>query len=318
MKTVLKCMVAGAIFSFVSLAGAQSPLRIITTDQPGGGMDSLIRPVAERIAASIGRPVIVDNKPGGQGRIAGQALLLAPADGNTVLITVQAGIIINPQVYKFPYDTLKDLVPVTNLGSGSLLLVVNPQVPVKNVAELVAWTKAQPANTLSYASFGLGTISHFGGVLLAQATGQDWLHVPYKASPDALKDVIPGNVPMMWDGPPTAVPLVKGGRLRALAYMGSSRLAALPEVPTIREAGFPAVENDGWIGVFAARNTSPAVVEMLQTEFAKALASPEIRARYLNFGFTPGGAQPLEFSKVVARDYDRWGKFIKQIGYTAE
>lgn len=311
LAAVLLCVCAG-------IASAQAPLRIVTSDQPGGGMDALIRPMAEKLGQGLGRPVLVDNKPGGRGQIAAQAVLSAPADGGTLLITVQANFVVNPHVYKANYDALNDFVPVTDLGRGSLLLVVNPKVPATSVRELLAWIKAQGEGKVNFASYSPGTLSHFGGVLLGQAGGVAMTHVPYKASPDALKDLIPGNVLLMWDGPATSVPFVKAGRLRALAYMGSQRMPLLPEVPTIREAGHPEIESDGWIGVFAARGAPAAELARLREAIARVLATPEIRRFYGNFGFETGGMASADFTRQVRTDHERWGRFIKAIGYTGE
>lgn len=311
-------IVALALFATASIAFAQTPLKIVTADQPGGGMDSLIRPMAERLGRELGRPVIVENKPGGRSQIAAQAVLQAPADGNTLFITIQANMVVNPHVYKYNYDSLNDFVPVTDLGRGSLLLVVNPQVPAKTVKELIDWVKTQPKGKINYASYSAGSLSHFGGILLNQTGGIDMVHVPYKASPDALKDVVPGNVPIMWDGPATSTQFVKAGRLRALAYMGTRRLPLLPEVPTIREAGYPEIENDGWIGVFVAKGTPAEPIAKVRDAMAKVLASPEIKTFYGNFGFEAGGMPTTDFARLIKTDYERWGKFVKAIGYTGE
>lgn len=312
-------MLLGLVFAAsAAVATAQTPLRIVTTDQPGGGMDALIRPMAERLGRELGRPVIVENKPGGRSQIGAQAVLQAPADGNTIFITIQAAFVVSSHVYKFNYDPLHDFVPITNLGQGSLLLVVNPQVPAKTLKELIDWVRTKPKGSVNYASYSAGTLSHFGGILINQVGGVEMVHVPYKASPDALKDVIPGNVPLMWDGPATSTQFVKAGRLRALAYMGTKRLPALPDVPTVREAGYAEIENDGWIGVFAARGTPPETIAKVRDAMAKVLATPEIKTFYGNFGFEPGGMTTTDFARLIKTDYEKWGKFIKTIGYTGE
>ena len=307
-----------ALAAGAALAAAQTPLKIVTTDQPGGGMDSLIRPMAERLGREMGRPVIVENKPGGRSQIAAQAVLQAPTDGNTIFITLQTAFVISSHVYKFNYDPLNDFVPVTNLGQGSLLLVVNPQVPANTIKELIAWVKTRPKGSVNYASYSPGTLSHFGGILINQTGGVEMVHVPYKASPDALKDVIPGTVPVMWDGPATSTQFVKAGRLRALAYMGTKRMPLLPDVPTVREAGYTEIENDGWIGVFAARGTPPDAIVRMRDAMARVLATPEIKTFYGNFGFEPGGMATADFARLIKSDYEKWGKFIKVIGYTGE
>jgi tripartite-type tricarboxylate transporter receptor subunit TctC len=162
-QTTVRTLLAASLCEAALNANAQTPLKIITSDQAGGGMDSLIRPMAEQLSKLQGRPVIVDNKAGAQGRIAGQAVATAAADGNTVLITVQAGVVINPHVYKYPYDALNDLVPVTDLGHGSLLLLVPGLNPANTFKEFSIWAKSQPKGSISYGTYSPGTISHFGG-----------------------------------------------------------------------------------------------------------------------------------------------------------
>ncbi len=302
------------------LAQAQTPLKIITTDQPGGGMDVLIRPMAERLGTALGRPVIIENKPGAQGRLGGQAAVNSAPDGNTVLITVQAGIVINPQAYpSWPYNTRTDLVPVTDLGRGSLLLLAPAATPAKDFGELAQWMKAQPKGTVNYGTYGLGTLSHFGGVLLGQSLGVEMTGVHYKASADQVKDLAGGQVNLGWGPAAGAIgQLVKAGRLKALAYLGPNRLPAFPDVPTIRELGHAGVEMDGWIGIFAPPRTPPDTVARLQQDIAKVLAMPEIRALYLNTGFLPGGAPPAEFAQLVQSDWQRFGEYIRKIGYNPE
>lgn len=298
-------------------AYAQTPLKIITTDQPGGGMDALLRPMADKLAQNLGRPVLVENRPGAQGRIGGQAVVSSPADGNTLLATVQAGIVINPQAYSsWPYDTRTALLPVTDLGRGSLLLLTPGSAPFSDFAGLVQWLKGQPRGSVSYGTYGLGTISHFGGVLLSQSLGLDMTPVHYKASGDQVKDLAGGQVSWGWGPAAGAIAqLVKAGRLKALAYLGPQRLPAFPDVPTIRELGHTSVEMDGWIGVFAPKGTPADVAARQQQEIAKVLALPAIREMYLNFGFAPGGGTPAEFAQLVQADWQRFGGTIRQIGY---
>ncbi|WP_326533991.1 Bug family tripartite tricarboxylate transporter substrate binding protein [Pseudorhodoferax sp.] len=299
------------------IAQAQTPLKIITTDQPGGGMDALLRPMADKLAQALARPVLVENRPGAQGRIGGQAVVASPPDGNTLLATVQAGIVINPQAYpNWPYDTRADLVPVTDLGRGSLLLLTPGSAPFTDFAGFVQWLKARPTGSVSYGTYGLGTISHFGGVLLARSLGLDMTAVHYKASGDQVKDLAGGQVAWGWGPAAGAIAqLVKAGRLKALAYLGPQRLPAFPDVPTIRELGHANVEMDGWIGVFAPRGTPADTVARQQQEIAKVLAQPAIREMYLNLGFAPGGAAPAEFAQLLRADWQRFGETIRSIGY---
>ena len=303
------------------LARAQGiPLKIITTDQPGGGMDALLRPMAEKLAQNLGRPVLVENRPGAQGRIGGQAVVSSAPDGNTLLVTVQGGIVINPQAYpSWPYDTRSDLVPVTDLGRGSLLLLTPGSATAADFKELERWIKAQPAGSISYGTYSPGTISHFAGVLLAQDLGVDMVPVHYKASGDQVKDLVGGQVALGWGPAAGSIgQLVKAGRLKAMAYLGPQRLPAFPNVPTVRELGHPAVEMDGWIGVFAPKGTPADTVTRLQQEIAKVLAMPQMRELYLNVGFAPGGMPPAEFAQLVKADWQRLGEVMRKIGYKAE
>ena len=297
-----------------------APLKIITTDQPGGGMDALLRPMAEKLAQNLGRPVLVENRPGAQGRIGGGAVVSAAPDGNTLLVTIQGGIVINPQAYpSWPYDTRTDLVPVTDLGRGSLLLLTPGSASAADFKDLARWMKAQPAGSISYSTYSPGTISHFGGVLLAQDLGVDMTAVHYKASGDQVKDLVGAQVALGWGPSSGAIAqLVKAGRLKAMAYLGPQRLPAFPNVPTIRELGHPGVEMDGWIGVFAPKGTPADTVARLQQEIAKVLALPQLRELYLNVGFAPGGMSPAEFAQLVKSDWQRLGDVMRKIGYKAE
>jgi tripartite-type tricarboxylate transporter receptor subunit TctC len=306
-----------AITSSYSIA--QTPLRIITTDQPGGGTDALIRPMADKLAIQLGRPVVVDNKPGAQGRIAGAALLAAPADGNTIMITVQASVVMNPHVYKYPYDPLTDLVPITDLGTGSLLLLTPISLGISNFKEFVDWAKVQPKGKITYATYSAGTISHFGGMLLAQDLGLEMTPVHYKSSSEAVKDLVPGITNFFWSGPAGAVgQMLKSGRLKAHAYMGPKRTSSFPDVPTVRELGFSNIEADGWIGVFAAKGVSNDFVSKLQVEITKAINQPEIKAFYSQIGFEPGGMSVSDFANTVKADSLRWAAYIKKINYKPE
>ena len=315
-KTLLATL---ALCCAAATTWAQTPLRIITSDQAGGGMDSLIRPMADKLSTLLGRPVLVDNRAGAQGRLAGKAVVDAAPDGNTLLITVQAGVVINPHVYPWPYKSLDDLLPVTDLGRGSMLLLTPASLPVRDFKEFVAWLKAQPKGQVNFGTYSPGTISHFGGLLLGQELGLEMTAVHYKASGDLMKDLVPGVVSFGWNGAAGPVTqLVRGGRLKALAYMGPNRLAVFPDVPTVRELGYPAIESDGWIGVFAPKGTPTETVNRLQADIARVLALPEMRAAYQMFGFEPGGSSSADFARLVRSDFQRWGAYIKKIGYKAE
>jgi tripartite-type tricarboxylate transporter receptor subunit TctC len=311
-RSILAACLANSAF-------AQAPLKIIIADQTGGGPDSLIRPVAEKLTAIMGRPVLVENRPGGQGRIAVQALLNLPADGNTVYLGVQSAVVIYPYIFKFPHDVLTDMMPVTDLARGSLMLLTPTTVPAKDFKEFAEWAKAQGNGKINYGTYSAGSLSHFGGLLLAQSLGVEMTPVHYKGTVDAVKDLVPGVVSFLWNSPAGAIgQLMKAGRLKAHAYMGSTRLATYPDIPTVRELGYPEIEADSWLGIFVAKGTPPDTLRKLQASFAEALGMPDIRMLYANFGLEPGGSSSAEFTKMVHSDYMRWGAYIKKIGYKAE
>jgi tripartite-type tricarboxylate transporter receptor subunit TctC len=322
MKYALQLVLSLVGLAFIatpSVALAQTPLRIIVADQAGGGTDSLVRPVANKLAQQLGRPVVVDNKPGAQGRLAGAALLAAPADGNTLMVTVQASVVINPHLSQFPYAPLTDLLPITDLVNASLFLLTPASLAPNNFKEFADWAKQQAKGTMNYGTFSSGTISHFGGLLLAQELGVEMAPVHYKSTPDALKDLLPGTLTFMWSGPAGAVaPLIKNGRLKAHAYMGPKRLAAFPDIPTVRELGMPGLEANGWIGIFAANGVPSDIAAKLHSEIVAALRHPDIKTLYGNIGLEPGGMSNAEFAATVKADSVRWAAYLKKINYKPE
>ena len=233
--------VAAALASLAAWPAAgwsAKPVRFVVTGPPGGSSDVLARIVGEALSAQIGQPVVVDNKPGGGGAIAVNALLAAPPDGQTLLVGAQNVLTEVPLVLKVGFDPLRDLKPVASIGRGGLVLVANPSVPAGSLKELVEYAKANRGK-LSYASYSPGTASHYAGLMLNQKAGIDLQHVPYKGSPPALTDVVAGQLALMFDGMPTALPFVRAGKLKALAVTSRDRSPLLPQVPTFAELGYP-------------------------------------------------------------------------------
>ncbi len=318
-----------AVFALLVLqatnAAAQAypnkPIRWLVPFSAGGPTDILARAIAPKLSESLGVPVIVENKVGAGGSLAMDAVAKAAPDGYTIGMGHSGTQSINPHLYsKLPYDSLKDFAPVTPVVSYVNVLVVNPAIPVKSVAELVAYAKANPAK-VSFASGGTGATNHLSGELLKAVTGAPMLHVPYKGSAPALVDVIAGNATCMFDILVTSLPQIRAGKVRALAVTSAKRSAYAPEIPTMRESGIEGYEEAGsdlWFGVLAPAGTPRPIVERLNAELVKALRTPEVGERIRVQAYDVWTLSPDEFSAFLRTDHARWGKVVKFAGAKAD
>jgi tripartite-type tricarboxylate transporter receptor subunit TctC len=258
--------------------------------------------------------VIVDAKPGAAGTIGVNELLSAPADGYTLYVGVSAQVTEIPHVIKLRFDPFKDLKPLADLGGSGLLFVGNPSVPAKNVAEVVAYVKANPGK-VSYASYSAGTASHTIGLELNKAAGIDMSHVPYKGSPPALQDVMGGHVPLMFDGPATSIPMIKAGKLKAFAVSGPKRNPALPEVPTFAEQGFPSLDETAVMLLWSRPDVPADVQARIRASAMKVMSQPAAQARLREFGFDQGSsATPEELTRQLRSAYDKQGATLRALG----
>ncbi len=311
-----RCAIAaGAVLAMLAAsptAGWTSkPVRFVVPAPPGGTSDVLARIVGAALSAQIGQPVIVENKPGAGGAIAANAVLGAAADGRTLYVGAQNVLTEVPLVLKVGFDPLKDLKPVAEIGRGGLVLVAHPGFPAARLDELVRYAKANRGK-LSYASYSPGTASHYAGLILNQQAGIDLQHVPYKGSPAALTDLVAGQLPLMFDGLPTALPLLRGGKVKALAVTSRGRSPLLPTVPTFAELGYPDIEFVNWVGVIANAKTAPALVATIHAEVIKAAATPKARARLAEAGFEQSPpATPAELERSVRMDHARNAGIVK-------
>jgi tripartite-type tricarboxylate transporter receptor subunit TctC len=296
-------------------AGAQGfpsgPIRIVVPFQAGGLTDILARTVAQHMSEGLGTPVVVENKPGASGNIGADAVAKAAPDGQTLLMGSIGTNAVNQLLYsKMPYDTMKDFSPISLVGYGTLLLVVNPAVPAKDLKELLALARAKPGS-LSYASGGSGASQHLAGELLKTMAGIDILHIPYKGITQGVTDVLAGQVSMTFDLA-TVMPHVKSGKLRPIAVANRARATALPDVPTIAEAGVPGYEASAWYGLFAPAGTPPATIARLNAEVVKALGRPDVKERLVGLGAEPGGNSPEAFAAFIRSEVDKWGKVVRE------
>jgi tripartite-type tricarboxylate transporter receptor subunit TctC len=293
------------------------PIRIVVTIPPGGAPDITARLVGQKVSESIGQPVVVENRPGANGNTAADLVAKSPADGYTLLLAADSLIAVNPHLYaRMPIDTLKDLAPVASLVANQFVLSVNPSLPVKSFQEFVDYArKANPP--LNYASGGNGSQHQLTMEMLKARAGINLVHVPYRGGAPATTATMAGEVAAMFAGTSTA-PQIKAGRLRALAVSGTKRSTAFPELPTIAEF-YPGFENSIWLGLFGPAGMPREVLEKLRIEIRKALELPEIREKlHAAGGLEPLVTTPEEFAALIRRDYERFGKLIKEVGIKAD
>ena len=294
-------------------AWPDKPMKLVAPYPPGGQTDLVSRFLAERLAATLGQSVIVENKVGAQGIVGLEAVKNAPADGYTFVYVNVSNISINPHVHaKLPYDGLRDFAPVSQIGLTVLAMVVPPSLGVKTLPEFIALAKAQPGR-LSFASFGNGSTSHIYGEMLKSSAGLQMTHIPYKGAGPATQDTMAGHAQMAIQDLGAVGQFVRSGRLIALAMTGPRRWPALPDVPTFAEQGQP-LDIAGWNGIMAPAATPRPIVERMSAEINKIIQSPDGRERMLQMGLLATGTTPQEFAEVIRRDTPRWGEVIRKAG----
>ncbi len=292
------------------------PVRIVVPFAAGGSTDVIARMVGQKLAVLWGQPVVIENRAGAGGNLGADVVAKSKADGYTLLMA-SGSITINPHVYRtMPFDTEKDLVPITNVASGPMLLVVSERSPVKNVKELIALAKTTPG-AVTFGSAGVGSQVHLAGENFANAARIEISHVPYRGEAVAYNDLIAGQIQMMVGNFAAASALLGSGRLRALAVTSKERSALLPDVPTVSESGLPGFENSGWFGFFAPAGTPSDIVAKVRLDTAKVLAESETKARLFVQGMTPVGNTPAEFSKAMDAEGKFWAAVVKSRNITA-
>ncbi|MFT3735350.1 MAG: tripartite tricarboxylate transporter substrate binding protein [Rhodocyclaceae bacterium] len=288
---------------------------VIVPWPPGGPSDIAARPLSARLQEVLGQPFVIENRGGAGGNIGSAQVAKAAPDGYTLMITSSAPIVINPSLYKkMPFDPAKDLQPITNVLRVPLVLAVHPSLPVKNVAELLAWIKTQPDGKAVIASSGNGTPQHLTAEIFKDAANVSLIHVPYQGSAPALTDLLGGHVPMMFDSTVAIVPHIKAGRLRAIALTGGQRSSQLPDVPTFGEQGLPKVETYAWYGLFGPANMPKDVLMRINAEALKAMRTPEFQKVLTDTGAVFVGDTPENFTTFTRAEAIKWGKAVKDSG----
>ncbi len=286
------------------------PIKLIAPVAAGGGLDNIARAVAEKLSRSIGQTVIVENMGGGGGSIASQSVAKAPADGYTLMIAYVGTHGTNPAVRKLPYDAIKDFTPIGMIGATPNVLVINPELPIKNFKEFIDFAKKNPAK-LSYGSAGPGTLTHLGMEQLKLAAGIFMVHVPYRGVGPAYTDLLAGQTQAMFPTLFAALPYINTNRVRGLAVTGSKRSSAAPNIPTFKELGFNGFDGQQWYGVVGPANLPPAITTKLNAELNKVLALPEFSEKMTSEAMTLMPMTSQQFGNYIKEDIARWAKVAK-------
>ena len=319
MNPLKSVLLATAIAALSATAGAQGfptkPIRLVVTFPAAGAPDILARLFADK--AQFGQPVVIDNVPGAGGNIGADKVAKAPADGYTLVMGTVGTHSINGSLYsKMSYDMVKDFTPVAHVASAPNLLVVNNDLPVKTVAELITYMKANP-NKLSFGSPGIGTSVHVSGELFKSMTGTTMQHVPYKGRQFAIPDLVGGQSQVMFDNMPSALPMAKDGKIRALGQTTAKRSPAAPDVPTVAET-VPGFEATTWFAVFAPAGTPKDVVARINAEMVRVFKLPDVADKLKALGLEPWISTPEELGKYQAAEIVKWAKVVKDSGAKAD
>lgn len=306
----------------IAPAAAQSyparPVRVINPFAPGGGLDIVVRPLLLKMGESLKQSFVVDNRPGAAGVIGTEIGAKSAPDGYTLIAATTGTITINPSTYaKLPFDPVRDLAPITSVGSASFVLVTHPSLAARNVRELVALAKRRPGE-LTLGSPGYGGINHVGGEYFSQLTGIRLTHVPFKGSFPMLVDIMGGHVMLAFDSIQATLPHIKSGKLKAMGIAAEKRSPIAPEIPTVAEAGGPVMILASWYALLAPAGTPREIIMKLHAEVVKALALPDLRERYVASGIEPVGSAPDQFAAAIREDLARWAKVARAANIRAE
>ena len=307
---------------FVVAAGAQEaypsrPVRFILPFPPGGGTDILGRIIAERLSASLGQPVVTENRGGAGGNVGAEAAAHSAPDGYTIVL-VAPSLAISPSLYsKLNYDPVRDFAPISLVATVPNVMITNPSVEAKNLQEFIALARSKPGQ-MNFGSGGSGTSNHLAGELFNIVTGAKLVHVPYKGVNLAMQDVLSGRVQLVFIGVPAALPHIKAGRLRALAVVAPQRSPALPEVPTVAEAGLKDFEVTTWYGVLAPAGTPRPIITRLNGELAKVMHAPDVKERLAGMATDPLTSTPAEFAAYLKQEIAKWGDVVRKAHLKAD
>src|SRR5690349_11354154 len=314
MRTQVASFVAAMLALFAVAAAAQDyptrPVKIIVPFAAGGPADVYARVLAQRLQEDLGQPFVVEDRPGGGSVVGTDVAAKSAPDGYTLLLMSNTHTVNESLLPNKPFALMRDFVPVAPINYSDLVMVVHPSVPAKDLKEFIALAKAKPGG-LNYASSGTGTPYHMAGELFKSMSGTNIVHVPYRGSSGARKDVLGGQVQMMFDAITTMAPNVKAGQVRALATTGAKRSTVLPDVPTVEEAGVPGYETTIWLGLMAPKGTPQAIVDMLNAVIRKAIDQADVKEIWAKQGAVPMIMTPAEFGAYLEKDIKKWADVVK-------
>lgn len=324
MQSAIRLLSAFFVLAFCAQAAPASaeypdrPIRIVVPFLAGGSVDVLARLVAPKLEAAWKQPVIVENRAGAGGNIGAEVVARAAPDGYTMMFIPPSPLVINPFLYKnMPFAPEKAFTPVSVMGVMPNILIVAPHVPARNLAELIAFAKANPGK-LTYGSQGVGTTPHLTAVMLAKAAGIDIVHVPYRGFPPLLQDLLGSRVDFAFADAGNTLPQVKYGKLRALAVASPKRFFALPDIPTFFEAGLSGFESATWMSFSAPAGTPETITRKWHEELVRIAQMPDMRARFAELGVEIWASSPEEMSRHVQSEIKRWGTVIREAGIKKE
>jgi tripartite-type tricarboxylate transporter receptor subunit TctC len=311
------CVALASAVAAPAFAQAQNypnkPVKILFGFPAASATDIIARQVGQKLSEKWGQPVVIDNRPGAGGNLGSEIAAQQPADGYTIFFGTVANAISTTYYSKLNYDYLKDFTPITLVATTPLVVIVNADVPYKNMNELVAYAKANPGK-INFGSGGVGTSNHLAGEMFKSATGIDMVHVPYKGTPAAIADLMSGQISVMFDNIVSAMPHIKSGRLKPIAVTSAKRVPSLPDVPTVAESGVPGFESVSWIGALVPAGTPKEIVDKLHTDIVAVLRMPEVQEKLATSGaFTVGNTQE-EFAAWNRNEIAKWGRAVKASG----
>lgn len=312
--SVVLCMMVGSNITYAKDIAAtypDRPVKVVVPFPPGGATDIVGREIAEKLSHSFGQPFVVGNQGGASGNIGVMSVARSKPDGYTLVVGAPQTLTINPQLFlSNPFDPQKELAPIVVVATIPNVLLVNAELPVSSVEELIAYAKERPGK-INYGSSSIGGTPHLSSEWFKSITGTDIMHIPYRGSAPALTDLMSGQIDIMFDNLPAALPHIKSGRVKALAVTSPQRSDAAPELPTMIEAGVPGFESQGWFSLLAPAGTPPAILEKINTEVNKILATDEFKERLSYVGAEPTGGTIADFRHLLNTETQRWSEVIK-------
>ena len=312
---LLGCVYVTAHTSIAAAAYPDKPIKLVVPYAVGGTTDIIARVVGVKLGTILGQTIVIENKPGAGGSVGSAYAAKQPADGYTLVMAVESSHAVNPNVYeRSPYDPVKDFAPISNLADVPNVLVVNPDLPAKNMEQFIKLLKDNPGK-YAFGSSGNGGLSHMNGELFMSVTGTKMLHVPYKGLGPALNDLVAGQLQVVFDNIPSSFALIQGQRIRPLVVAAKERLKALPNVPTYAEVGIPKLNNPSWFGLAAPANTPEAILDTLNQAVTQALKDPETVAAIEKQGAIPSPMSRKDFGALIQQSNAQWEKVVKDIGF---